>query len=70
MKNQLSMFVIIIMHHHLINHIGGVMVNVLASIAVDSGFKPLSGQTKDYQIGIFDSPLRRRCKDWWSRNRD
>jgi hypothetical protein len=44
------MFVIIIMHHHLINHIGGVMISVLASIAVDRGFKPLSGQTKNYQI--------------------
>jgi hypothetical protein len=44
------MFVIIIMHHHLINHIGGVMVSVLASIAVDSGFKPLSGQTKKEQV--------------------
>ena len=29
-------------------HIGGVMVNVLASSAVDRGFKPWSGQTKDY----------------------
>ena len=34
------------------NHIGGVMVSVLASSAVDIGFKPRSGQTKDYKIGI------------------
>ena len=31
-----------------LNCIGGVMVSVLASSAVDRGFEPLSGQTKDY----------------------
>jgi hypothetical protein len=34
------------------NHISGVMVSVLASSAVDRGFKPWWGQTKDYKIGI------------------
>ena len=34
------------------NRIGGVMVSVLASIAVDRGFEPQSGQTKDYNNGI------------------
>ena len=34
------------------NRIDGVMVRVLASSAVDSGFQPRSGQTKDYEIGI------------------
>ena len=34
------------------NHIGGVMVSVLASSAVDRGFESRSGQTKDYNIGI------------------
>ena len=34
------------------HRIGGVMVNVLASSAVDRGFEPRSGQTKDYEIGI------------------
>ena len=34
------------------NHIGGVMVSVLASSAVDRGFEPQLGQTKDYKIGI------------------
>ena len=34
------------------NRIGGVMVSVLASSAVDRGFGPRSGQTKDYKIGI------------------
>jgi hypothetical protein len=31
---------------------GGVMVSVLTSSAVDRGFEPRSGQTKDYKIGI------------------
>ena len=34
------------------NRIGSVMVSVLASSAVDGGFKLRSGQTKDYEIGI------------------
>ena len=34
------------------NRIGGVMVSVLASSAVDRGFEPRSGQTKHYNIGI------------------
>ena len=34
-----------------INHIRGVMVSVLATSAVDRGFKSWSGQTKDYKIG-------------------
>jgi hypothetical protein len=33
--------------------IGGVMVSVLASSAVDHWFEPRSGQTKDYNIGIW-----------------
>jgi cytochrome c biogenesis protein CcdA len=32
--------------------IGGVIVSVLASSAVDRGFDPRSGQTKNYKIGI------------------
>ena len=34
------------------NRIGGVMVSVLASSAVNRGFEPWLGQTKDYEIGI------------------
>ena len=34
------------------NRISGVMVSVLNSSAVDRGFRPRSGQTKDYEIGI------------------
>jgi hypothetical protein len=29
-------------------HIGGVMFHMLSSIAVDNGFEPRLGQTKDY----------------------
>ena len=35
------------------NRIGGVIVSVFASIAIDRGFEPQSGQTKDYKIGIW-----------------
>jgi len=35
-----------------INHIGGVMSSMFTSSEVDHGVKPLSGQTKDYKIGI------------------
>ena len=35
-----------------VDHIGGVIVSVLASSAIDPGFEPRSGQTKDYKIGI------------------
>ena len=36
------------LYANLENHIGGVMVSMLASSAVDRGFEPRSGQTKDY----------------------
>jgi hypothetical protein len=57
------------------NGIGGIMVRVLASSAVDRGFEPQLGQTKDYKIGIccFSAKytaLRRMSKDWlaWNQN--
>ena len=34
------------------NRIRGVMVSVLASNAIDRGFEPQSGHTKDYNTGI------------------
>ena len=34
------------------HRIGGVMISVLASSAVDHGFESRSGQAKDYNIGI------------------
>ena len=57
------------------NRIGGVMVCVLASNAVDRGFEPRSRQTKDYKIGIFcfsakHVALRRKSKDWLSQNQN
>jgi hypothetical protein len=39
-------------HLHSSNGIGGVMVSLSASSAVDRGFEPRSGQTKDYKIVI------------------
>ena len=57
----------------LCNHIGGVMVSVLASSVVDNGFESRSGQTKDYKIGICcfsakHAVLRSLSKDWLVRN--
>ena len=50
------------------NRIGDVMVSLLASRVVDRGFEPISGQTKNYKIGICCFPakhaaLRRKSKD-------
>ena len=49
------------------------MVSVLVSSAVDRGFEPRSGQTKDYKIGICclsakHAALRSKSKDWLVRN--
>ena len=59
-----------------LNRIGGVMVSMLDSSAVDRGFEPQSGQTKDYkEIGMCcfsakHAALRRKSKDWLARNQD
>ena len=53
------------------------MVSMLASSAVDRGFKPQSGKTKDY-IYIYGiccfsakhTALRRKSKDWLAWNQD
>ena len=64
-----SLVVISICHFRFIwNHIGGVMVSVLTSCAVDRGFEPRSGQTKDFKIGICcfsakHAALRKRSKN-------
>ena len=55
--------------------IGSAMASVLTSSVVDHGFQPLSGQTKDYAIGIccFSAnyaALRRKSKNWLARNQD
>ena len=56
-----------------INRIGRVMVSVLASSAVDRGFEPRSGQTKDNKIGICcfsakHTVIRRKSTDWLALN--
>ena len=35
-----------------LDHIGGVVVNMLTSTVVDGGFDPQFGQSKDYKIDI------------------
>jgi hypothetical protein len=55
--------------------IGGVMIRVLASTAVDRGFEPRSAQTKDYKIGMCcfsakHAALRRKSKDWLARDQN
>ena len=50
-------------------------VRVLAYSAVDRGFGPLSGQTKDYKISMCcfslkQAPLKSKNKDWLARNQD
>jgi hypothetical protein len=49
------------------------MVSVLISSAVDCGFEPQKGQTKDYEISICyfsakHAALRRKSKDWLAQN--
>jgi hypothetical protein len=63
------------MSSKIIYSIGGVMVSVLTLSAVDRGFEPWSGQTKDYKIGICcylakHAALRRKSKDWLAQNQD
>jgi hypothetical protein len=51
------------------------MVSVLASTAVDRGFEPWSGQTKNNKIDMCcfsanHAALRRKSKDWLAQNLD
>jgi hypothetical protein len=51
------------------------MVSVLASSALDRGFRSRSGQTKDYTIGSCcfcakHAALRRKSKYWLARNQN
>jgi predicted LPLAT superfamily acyltransferase len=57
------------------DRIGGIMVSMLTSSAVDRGFELRSGQAKDYKIGICyfstkQAALRRESKDWLARNQN
>ena len=51
------------------------MVSMLTLSAVNRGFEPRSGQTKDFKIGICcfsarHAALRRKSKDWLDRNQN
>ena len=51
------------------------MVSVLSSSAIECGFETLSGQSKDYKIGMCSfsakyALLRRKNRDWLARNED
>ena len=57
------------------NSIDGVMVSVIASSEVDRRFEPRSGRAKDYKIGTCcfsakHAALRRKSKDWLTRNQN
>jgi len=57
------------------NRIGGVMVSVFVSSAVDRGFEPRCGKTKDYKIciccfSVKHAALRRKSKDWLAQNQN
>jgi hypothetical protein len=57
------------------NRIGSVMVSVLASSAINCGYEPRSGQTKEYKIGICcfsakNASLKRKSNDWLARNQN
>ena len=57
------------------NRIGGVMVSILTSSAIDRGLEPRSGQTKDHNIGncclsAKYAVLRRKSKDWLAPNQN
>ena len=64
-----------ILNHIYLNRIGGVIISVLASSAVDGGFESRSGHTKDYKIGMCcfstkQAALMRKGKEWLARNQD
>ena len=58
-----------------VNRIGGVMVSVFTTNAVSRAFEPLSGQSKDYKIGICcwsakHTASSRKSKNLLARNED
>ena len=69
-----SYLIVMIQLQNKLNRIGGVMVSMLSSSAVDWVRAPV-GQTKDSKIGICcfsakRAALRRKSKDWlaWNQN--
>ena len=72
-NNSYIITLCIFLERKLFNRFCGVMLSVLASIAVERGFKSRSCQTKDYKIGICcfsakHTALRRKI--WLARNRN
>ena len=67
-----SCFIKFVMTSQRHNRVGDVMVSVLAWSAVDRGFEPQSGQTKNNEIGICCFPAKRGIKDknWLARNQN
>ena len=71
----LFVFIIFDQPYRVHNRIGCVMVNVVASRAVDRGSEPRSCQTKDYKLGIRcfyakHAALKRKNKDWFAQNQN
>ena len=69
------MYLNMLLHYVCDEYIGGVMVKVLASSALDCRIEPRFSQTNVYEIGIcrFSArhvALRRKGKDWLARNQD
>lgn len=61
------------MSSRVLNRVGGVLVSVFTSSAIDRGFKLPLGQTEDCKISIGcfaakNAAVRRKRKDWLSRN--
>ena len=57
------------------NRVGGVMVSMVASNAVDRVFEPRLGQTIDYKLGIYcfsakHAALRSKSKVWLAQNQN
>ena len=74
LKNKMINIIYVV---HLVTYlyVGGVMVSVLASSAVDRGFEPWTGQTKNDKTGnccfsTKHAALRRKKKHWLTRNQD
>ena len=61
--------------HIPLSYICGVIVGMIATSAVDNGFKSWLGKVKDYQICICyfstkHAALRSKRKDWLAQNQD
>jgi hypothetical protein len=74
-NSQIIYIVILYETSNLRNRVGVAMVSVGTSSAVDRGFEPQSGETKDYKSGICyftarHAALRRKSKDWLTRNQN